>query len=119
MQPPSEHEIDMDTQYDSALRRMRRPIWVIVAILGVLVVMLTGAVIWLIVQNSADTSRVAQEVVAAQEASDHRWCATMDLLTIVPVAAPKNAAANPSRESSYQLYVDFTALKKSFGCDSP
>ena len=48
--------------------------------------------------------------------SEHRWCATLDLLTARPVPSPAHPAANPSRLGQYQLYLDFARLRGQFGC---
>ena len=45
-----------------------------------------------------------------------RWCATLELLTAQPVAKPSDPGANPSRESSYKLYLDFVELRHDFRC---
>jgi hypothetical protein len=49
-------------------------------------------------------------------ASNHTWCATLDLLTSRPVPRPADPAANPSREQTYVLFTDFTDLRHHLGC---
>lgn len=49
-------------------------------------------------------------------ASNHRWCATLTLLTARPVPKPANPRANPSRENSYIFYADILDLRHRFGC---
>jgi len=48
--------------------------------------------------------------------SDQDWCATLDLLTKVPVPKPTAPKQNPSRVGQYQLYLDFLSLKHRKGC---
>lgn len=116
--PPEEHSPeDIDHQYSNSILRIKRLIWSIMVIQSVVLLCLLGAVIFLLVQNGDNNAHVTQQVEQNQSLSDHRWCATMDLLTQVPVQKPADPTANPSREASYQLYVDFVALKASFGCD--
>lgn len=47
---------------------------------------------------------------------DHKWCATMALLTSKPVPRPADPKANPSRMQTYVLYSDFTELRHRLGC---
>jgi hypothetical protein len=51
----------------------------------------------------------------AVNASQHRWCAVIDLLNAAPppVGAPQK---NPSRAYEQELARDFHALKASLGC---
>ena len=109
-------EDKLDDQLAALVSHSRRYLWTVIAILSVMVVGLVGAVIYLIASNQNATEQVAAQVAAAQAASDHRWCATMQLLTATPVTPPANPAANPSREASYQLYLDFLTLKNQFHC---
>jgi len=120
---PLEHE-----QAKAQLQRfvstgMRTYGWLI-AVQSVIMVGLVAAVIYLLVGQANATRSIqaaAQKAVsqanAAKGNNDRRWCSTMDLLTQVPVTAPSNAAANPSKETSYKLYEDFLQLKREFGCD--
>lgn len=48
--------------------------------------------------------------------ADRQWCSALDLLTRHPVPAPANPGANPSRAEAYELYSDFIAIKRHFGC---
>ncbi|MGH3205927.1 MAG: hypothetical protein ACRDP5_28330 [Streptosporangiaceae bacterium] len=51
---------------------------------------------------------------AQVQASQHRWCATLELLTAKPVPSPADPAANPSRLEAYVLYTDFRSLRQEF-----
>lgn len=73
-----------------------------VVVLFVVDLMLAGAgLLW-----------VAHEVNASQ----HRWCATLTLLTARPVPRPTNPEANPSRENAWIFYRNLTELRQRFGC---
>jgi len=48
--------------------------------------------------------------------SQRQWCETLTLITSVPVPAPADPAANPSREGQYRLYEDFLHVRQEFGC---
>lgn len=125
MQPEVPHEqteaelhtrdTDLDAQLSDLVRNSRRYLWMTIAFLGVMVLALTGAVVWLVIVNNNNVARNEQEIVHNQQLSDHRWCSTMDLLTAkaVPPADPKT---DPSRAATYELYVDFVRLKDEFGC---
>lgn len=49
--------------------------------------------------------------------SDHRWCATLGLLTSRPVPRPADPKANPSRENAYVFYTNLRTLERQFRCD--
>jgi hypothetical protein len=87
----------------------------VVVTLGLFAVV-TGLVIYLVIEQANRTSQVASQIAAAQMADDHRWCTTVELLTTPVVGPPADPAANPSRVATYKLYLDFVALKKAFGC---
>lgn len=111
---PDEH--DMDRQIIDQDARYRRVVRLLLTGMGVGMLLLIGAVIWLSVVVAGNTSRNEHQIAANQIASDQRWCATFDLLTSPPVPPPANAAANPSREANYLLYSDFVTLERQFGC---
>jgi hypothetical protein len=48
--------------------------------------------------------------------SQRQWCDTLSLLTSHPVPYPSDAAKNPSRLATYQLYEDFVKVGERFGC---
>ena len=106
----------LDHQLSGVVQRSLLFIRVIVVVLAVLVIGLVGTVVWLVVVTDGDTARNAQQIEVNQAAADKRWCATMDLLTAKAVTPPPDAAANPSREATYELYADFVKLKNSFHC---
>lgn len=119
--PPTQPQLvardtDLDAQLTSLVHHSRRYIYLVLALMGVLVLLLTGTVVWLVVDTNGAASRNAAQIAQNQQASDRRWCATLRLLTSNPVSPPANAAANPSREASYLLYVDFLQLRSDFGC---
>jgi hypothetical protein len=70
-----------------------------------LLIMLTGAV--------AGSFALSEWTVAR---SQRQWCETLTLITSVPVPAPADPAANPSREGQYRLYEDFLQVQRRFGC---
>ena len=47
---------------------------------------------------------------------EHRWCATLVLLTKHTVPKPKNPKANQSRENVYVFYTNLLKLRRGFGC---
>lgn len=106
----------LDDQLSGVLGRSLLFIRVIVVVLAALVIGLVAAVIWLVVVTDGDSARNAQQIDANQQAADQRWCATMNLLTAKAVTPPPDAASNPSREATYELYADFVRLKNSFHC---
>ena len=53
----------------------------------------------------------------AVSASQHRWCAVIDLLNAAPPPAGA-PATNPSRAYAQMLSRDFRDLKGSLGCGS-
>jgi hypothetical protein len=52
----------------------------------------------------------------AVNASQHQWCATLQLLTARPVSRPVDPKANPSRENTYVFYTNLLDLRRRFGC---
>lgn len=48
--------------------------------------------------------------------SNHRWCATLVLLTARPVPSPTSPSSNPSRENAYVFYRNLLDLRDRFGC---
>jgi hypothetical protein len=52
----------------------------------------------------------------AQNASQHKWCTTLELLTQQRIPDPADAAANPSRENAYLFYIHLKELEREFGC---
>ena len=112
--PPDEHS--MDDQLHELSKKYRRAITLILATMGLCLLVLIGVVIWLAIVVEGNTARNQHQIAANQAASDHRWCATMNLLTHEPEAPPANPASNPSREQNYKLYADFLALRQDFGC---
>ena len=119
MTSPGNYERDeeLDAQLNRQVHRSRRLVWAFVAGLAALVLALTGAVTYLIVVNSNEAANNKAQIIAAQEASDHRWCTVLQLITSVPQSPPANPAANPSREANYQFYRDFLSLRRQFDCD--
>lgn len=115
MDIPNESEFNL--QLSDQSEKYRRSIATILAVMGMCMLFLIGAVIWLSVVVAGNTARNEMQIAANQAASDHRWCATMNLLTLHPVSKPADPASNPSREASYQLFIDFLTLKDGFGCD--
>lgn len=114
MSVPSDDEMDAAVKNDA---QYRRAVWLILATMGLGILLLMGTVVWLAFAVTGATANNQAQIRANQIASDHRWCATMSLLTGDPVPKPSDPTANPSRESSYLLYVDFTQLKRDFNCD--
>jgi hypothetical protein len=115
MSTPHEEE-DLNGQIHKVDSRYRSAITVILAVMGACILVLIAAVIWLSVVVLGNTAQNARQIAVNQAASDHRWCATIDLLTETPVPKPADPAANPSREANYQLYLNFLVLKDQFGC---
>lgn len=112
--PEQDHSLNQDQS--RLVRQLSVALWTTVGIAIVLVLSLIGVVIWLAVVNANEISNTNHQIAVNQTASDRRWCATFDLLTTPAIPAPTNPAANPSREATYQLYSDFVALEKQFGC---
>lgn len=54
--------------------------------------------------------------LSAVNSSNHKWCQIVTSLTAVPVPKPPDPTANPSRERSWEIYVQFVELKRSLGC---
>jgi len=75
-------------------------IWVVATLL-----LIIGAAVAAIVENQHQVTAASQQ-----------WCTTLDLLTRTPISKPGDPKANPSREASYELYLDFVHLRKQFGC---
>lgn len=48
--------------------------------------------------------------------SNHKWCQIVTSITAMPVPKPADPTANPSRERSWEIYVQFVELKRSLGC---
>jgi hypothetical protein len=96
-------------------RRTRKLIWGLVISIA-LDIALTVVLGFTAFQAHDATHNTQVTVDQALTANNARWCSTMKLLTATPVPYPANAAANPSRVATYQLYEDFVALKKEFGC---
>lgn len=48
--------------------------------------------------------------------SEHKWCQIVDSLTANPVPKPVNPKADPSRERSWEIYLEFISLRRSLGC---
>lgn len=53
-------------------------------------------------------------ITFAVNQSQHKWCATFQLLNEAP--APKASPGNPSRIYSAKLAADFRELQSQFGC---
>lgn len=49
-------------------------------------------------------------------ANDRRFCQVITGFTATPVQRPADAAANPSRETSYEWYGRFVKLGRELGC---
>lgn len=94
-----------------------RTYWITIIAQGVVILCLVGAVVYLLVGQAGATQNTQNEITQAVQKDDQRWCSTMDLLTRNPVAKPANPSANPSREASYEAFIDFSTLKKEFGCE--
>jgi flagellar basal body-associated protein FliL len=93
-----------------------RPMLVTIS-LFIIAMLLAGAALGYAVYNfNAQQNSTASLVQQNQETSDHRWCATIELLTSKKIPKPKNPAANPSREATYLLYEDFIKLRREFRC---
>jgi hypothetical protein len=115
-QPPTAPDDGLDERLSEVQRRSWRYVRVLIAGLALAVLALTGAVVYLLVAAADSTAQNGQQITANQHASDQRWCGAIDLLTAAPVTRPADAAANPSREATYQLYLDFVTLQREFGC---
>jgi hypothetical protein len=48
--------------------------------------------------------------------NNRNWCSALEVLTAVKQAPPADPTANPSRVETYELYTDFMAIEKRFGC---
>lgn len=112
---PNENELDLQMAREN--ERYKQAVRTIMTTMGVCMLLLIGAVIWLAVVVAGNTSQNEHQIAVNQAASDHRWCSTFDLLAGEKVPAPPDPAANPSRESSYKLYQDFVTLKSEFNCN--
>lgn len=111
----AQHDQDLDQQLASLVRHSRRFVWMTIALLGALVLALTGAVVWLVIANQNSVIRDHRQIMSNQRSADQRWCATLRLLTGVPVSPPAKHVSDSSREQ-YQLYEDFLVLREEFGC---
>jgi len=98
-------------------RQGMQTFWLIIVLQGVVIMALLGAVGYLLVANANSNRNTERQISQAIASDDQKWCSTMNLLTLTPVLKPANAKVNPSREASYELYVDFETLKKEFNCD--
>jgi len=85
------------------------------AIRAVLALFLIAAV--LAVTAVAGISSLHSEIRGAVQQNNHRWCATLQLLTADPVPKPDDPKANPSRQNAYVFYVNLLQLRNEFGCD--
>lgn len=119
MEPNTNPPADLDSQLSNALRRSRRIIWLILGGLVGTMLLLVAAVAWLVVVTDGNTAQNTRQIEANQAASDHRWCATIDLLTKTPIPKPANGTATPGREATYLLYIDFVQLRTEFRCQQP
>jgi hypothetical protein len=115
-QPPPAPGDGLDASLSEVLQRSWRYVRVLLAGLALAVLALTGAVVYLLGAVADSTAQNGQQITSNQHASDQRWCGAIDLLTATPVPKPADAAANPSREATYQLYLDFVTLQREFGC---
>jgi hypothetical protein len=113
-EPPSTEHLDQ--QLDKMVNRSRRSLSLLLASMAIVMLALVGAVAYLLVSQANASAQNTRQIIANQQASDHRWCATMSLLTSVPVAKPSDPKTTPAREAQYELYTDFVVLKRSFGC---
>ena len=50
------------------------------------------------------------------DAANHKFCQVISGVTAVPVPAPADPAANPSREKQFELYEQFVSLGRGLGC---
>lgn len=48
--------------------------------------------------------------------ADHNWCGALELLTEHPVHKPADAKSNPSRQYTYEFYLELKTLETHFGC---
>jgi len=62
-------------------------------------------------------ARLSADVRHQVQVGNHRWCATLQLLTADPVPKPDDPKANPSRQNAYVFYVNLLQLRNEFGCD--
>jgi hypothetical protein len=113
-EPPSAEHLDQ--QLNKMVDRSRRSLSLVLASMAIVMLALVGAVAYLIVSQANASAQNARQIIANQQASDHRWCATMSLLTSQPVDKPTDPKTTPAREAQYELYTDFVVLKRSFGC---
>lgn len=68
----------------------------------------------LVVAGSWTAVALGQQAV---NASNHRWCTALELITSKPVPKPPDPVKNPSREQNYQAYAAYVQLRREFGCD--
>lgn len=113
MSVPEDAELELGLERDY---RYRRAVQAVLLSMSICLVLLLGTVVWLAFVVEGNTARNQAQIATNQAASDQRWCATMNLLTGDPVAKPSDPKANPSRQASYLLYVDFIQLKSEFHC---
>ena len=93
-------------QGDPVPRRAIRAVLALFAVAAVLAVLA-------LLGNAALHSEIREAV----QQGNHRWCATLQLLTAQPVPKPDDPAANPSRENAWVFYVNLLQLRNEFGCD--
>lgn len=84
------------------------------AIRAVLTLFLIAAILAVIAVLGLSSLR--GEIRGAVQQNNHRWCATLQLLTAKPVPRPGDPSANPSRENTYVFYVNLLQLRSEFGC---
>lgn len=82
-----------------------------------------ASLFWNSHQVQTDNARWHQAIAAddahwrqALADTQRKFCGVVDGVTAVPVPRPADAAANPSRETSYEWYERFVTLHKSLGC---
>ena len=51
--------------------------------------------------------------------NNHKFCQIIHTASVNPAPKPVNPKANPSRERSYQGYIQFVNLGRSLGCGGP
>lgn len=84
------------------------------AIRAVLALFLIAAILG--VTAVVGISSLHSQIRGAVQQNNHRWCATLQLLSAHPVARPADPAANPSRENAYVFYINLLQLRSEFGC---
>lgn len=48
--------------------------------------------------------------------NNHKWCQIVNTITAIPVPKPAKPKADPSRERSWEFYIEFIDLQRSLGC---